>query len=69
MDNIEENIKELEKVRLQLESIKEKLNSSVMSDNKSTITSINYKLMEVIDELNSFNEINKEELNKMKENN
>ncbi len=69
MDTLENNIKKLEEVRLELETIKEKLNSNIMSNDASTITKLNSRLTKVINELNKFNESNALELNNIRMNN
>lgn len=68
MDILENDIKNLEAVRLELEAIKEKLNSNLMSDDASTITKLNSRLTKVINELNNFNKNNALELNNIKMN-
>lgn len=68
MDTLEKDIKNLEKVRIELESIKEKLNSNLMSDDASTITKLNMRLTKVINELNKFNESNALQVNNIKMN-
>ena len=69
MDTLESNIIRLEEIKNNLENIKEKLNSSVMSDDDSTITKLNSRLTKVINDLNNFNEVNAIELNNIRKNN
>jgi hypothetical protein len=69
MDILENNIKDLENVRLELEGIKDKLNSNIISNDESTITKLNSRLTKVINELNKLDEKNAKELNNIKRNN
>ncbi len=68
MDEIKDAITNISTISSNLEDIKEKLTSEILSDEQSTITKINKKLTDAINAINTFATSNATELNNIKNN-